>query len=183
MSKNAVLEFLFPKGVSKTDVKLTLYSGYPTRQRYSIRDLLEKELIREIAPQEDGKFLLEKHGMYCYKLEGEGFYTIVKLFHVTEEDFFRGDITVTVVAEKALSEQEGYQPCFRPAGASERCRMHHRDKTLYLFPDEFLGEFSPILEKQYKTQQQQSLFFQQTDTFLYRETFRLFWSRERNSYK
>ena len=150
MSQKAVLEFVFPQGVSREDIDLTLFCGYPTRQRYSVRDLIEKGLIREVAPREDGKYLIEKHGMYCYRLIGEGFYTVVKLFHVTEEEFLRGCVSVNVIAEE-FSGEEGYQPCLQPDGTPEACRLHHRDKTLYLFPDEFLKEFSPILNKQYRT--------------------------------
>ena len=151
MSEKAVIEFIFPQGVSREDTVLTLFYGYPTRQRYSIRDLIEKELIFEIAPQEDGKYLIEKQGVYCYKLAGEGFYSVVKLFHVTEEDFISGSIAVYVIAERIPAVQEGYQPCIQPACAPEGCRLHHRDKILYLFPDEFLQAFPPILDKEYRT--------------------------------
>lgn len=151
MSNTAVLEFIYPEGVSRKEIDLTLYYGYPTRQRYSVRDLIEKELIQEIPPREDGKFLIEQQGMYCYRLLGEGFYSVVKLFHVTEDDFQRGTIAVNVIADKITTGNEGYQPCFQPANAPEKCRLHHRDKTLYLFTDEFLDAFPPILEKEYKT--------------------------------
>ncbi len=151
MLKRAVLEFVLPNGVSEKEVTLTLFYGYPTRQRYSIKDLIEKELIHEILPQDDGKYIIDKHGMYCYRLVGEGFYSIVKLFHVTEEDFLNGSIKVNVAAEKFTAEKEGYQPCCQPAAAPANCPLHHRDKTLYLFTDEFLQAFPPILEKQYKT--------------------------------
>ena len=151
MQNHAVLEFVFPQGVSREDLALTLFYGYPTRQRYSVRDLIEKELIREIPPQGDGSYLIEKHGMYCYQLTGEGFYSAVKLFHVSEEDFLRGKIVVKITAEKAIPGQEGYQPCFLPAGAPKGCRLHGRDEVLYLFTDEFLQAFPPILEKKYRT--------------------------------
>jgi len=151
MTKSAVLEFVFPQGVSLNDVAVTLFYGYPTRQRYSVRDLIEKELIREIAPRENGTYVIEKYGVYCYSVTGEGFYSAVKLFHVAEEDLSKGRISVKVTAEKISEEREGYQPCRQPAGAPGNCRLHHRDKTLYLFPDEFLQEFPPILEKKYKT--------------------------------
>ena len=106
------LKFVYPEDVPKEDVKLNVFQGIPQWRQKNEAETVEDvptvltnptnpnyPKLTEILPNEDGNYLVEEAGGYCYFVRGKEpgkYYNIIKLFLVTEEDLEAGTKSIAV---------------------------------------------------------------------------------------
>lgn len=86
-----VLSFTYPDDVPASDVSITVHSELPT---YSSAGGAVG--MAEFEMEDDGTYIIDEAGTYCYWVQGTDYYNVTKLFNVTEEDIANGTMTIEV---------------------------------------------------------------------------------------
>src|SRR5699024_2522881 len=82
----ATMSFTYPEGLTAKEVKVDLYSGIPTSASSTLDTMINNGQLTEIRANEDGSYNIYKAGTYSYHISGDGYYNILKIFNVTDED-------------------------------------------------------------------------------------------------
>ncbi|MBQ5541742.1 MAG: hypothetical protein IIU06_01600, partial [Erysipelotrichales bacterium] len=139
----AVLSLDYPEEVVPEEVSVIVHHGYPTG--WSSRLSFTKTTSTTVmSAEEDGTYIVAEPGVYCYYVQGEGYYKVIKLFLVKEEDIERGSLSVTVETSKAAKGENGYagyQPTIVPENAPEGYKTYFLDDPMILWNDEILEHF------------------------------------------
>ncbi|MCR5825307.1 MAG: hypothetical protein K6G54_01945, partial [Oscillospiraceae bacterium] len=125
-------------------VTVEVYKGMPTSSSIVVETLVSRGTLKsigEVAMKGNTAmtFMPEEAGIYCYYVYGEGYYTILKLFNVSEEDIVNG---MRLTAEGGLVAGNGYEPTYAPELAPDTYKMDSRDATLTNWTDEILEHFT-----------------------------------------
>ena len=140
----ATLSFTYPEGITAKEVKVDLYSGFPTSASSTLDTMINNGQLTEIRANEDGSYNIYKAGTYSYHISGDGYYNILKIFNVTDEDIAAGTMTVEVTGGKLGTNEDafgdGYQPTVKPSHAPDTYVMDARDNMLCIWPDEILDQ-------------------------------------------
>lgn len=92
-------------------------------------------------------------GIYSYHFSGDGYYNILKIVNITQEQIDAG-MTIEVVGGPLGSNDDefgdGYQPTVKPSHAPDSYQMDSRDAMLCIWPDEILEHFT-IEDQGYQT--------------------------------
>ena len=140
----ATLSFTYPEGITAKEVKVDLYSGFPTSASSTLDTMINNGQLTEIRANEDGSYNIYKAGTYSYHIYGDGYYNILKIFNVTEADLARGAVSVEVTGGKLGTNEDafgdGYQPTVKPSHAPDTYVMDARDNMLCIWPDEILDQ-------------------------------------------
>lgn len=155
----ATLSFTYPEGITAKEVKVDLYSGFPTSASSTLDTMINNGQLTEIRANEDGSYNIYKAGTYSYHISGDGYYNILKIFNVTDEDIAAGTMTVKVTGGKLGTNEDafgdGYQPTVKPSQAPDTYVMDARDNMLCIWPDEILDPYfttkDTTLDKKYTT--------------------------------
>lgn len=155
----ATLSFTYPEGIAADDVTVDLYSGFPTSASSTLDTMINNGQLTEIRANEDGSYNIYKAGTYSYHISGDGYYNILKIFNVTDEDIAAGTMTVEVTGGKLGTNEDafgdGYQPTVKPSQAPDTYVMDARDNMLCIWPDEILDPYfttkDTTLDKKYTT--------------------------------
>ena len=138
------LTFTYPDGIVQNEVTVELYSGFPTSASSTLDTMISRGYLQEILPNEDGSYTINKAGTYSYHISGDGYYNILKIFNVTDEDIAAGTMTVEVTGGKLGTNDsefgDGYQPTVKPSQAPDSYVMDSRDNMLCIWPDEILDQ-------------------------------------------
>ena len=138
------LTFTYPDGIVQNEVTVELYSGFPTSASSTLDTMISRGYLQEILPNEDGSYTINKAGTYSYHISGDGYYNILKIFNVTDEDIAAGTMTVGVTGGKLGTNDsefgDGYQPTVKPSQAPDSYVMDSRDNMLCIWPDEILDQ-------------------------------------------
>ena len=138
------LTFTYPDGIVQNEVTVELYSGFPTSASSTLDTMISRGYLQEILPNEDGSYTINKAGTYSYHISGDGYYNILKIFNVTDEDIAAGTMTVEVTGGKLGTNEDafgdGYQPTVKPSHAPDTYVMDARDNMLCIWPDEILDQ-------------------------------------------
>lgn len=138
------LTFTYPDGIVQNEVTVELYSGFPTSASSTLDTMISRGYLQEILPNEDGSYTINKAGTYSYHISGDGYYNILKIFNVTDEDIAAGTMTVKVTGGKLGTNEDafgdGYQPTVKPSQAPDTYVMDARDNMLCIWPDEILDQ-------------------------------------------
>ena len=138
------LTFTYPDGIVQNEVTVELYSGFPTSASSTLDTMISRGYLQEILPNEDGSYTINKAGTYSYHISGDGYYNILKIFNVTDEDIAAGTMTVKVTGGKLGTNEDafgdGYQPTVKPSHAPDTYVMDARDNMLCIWPDEILDQ-------------------------------------------
>lgn len=138
------LTFTYPDGIVQNEVTVELYSGFPTSASSTLDTMISRGYLQEILPNEDGSYTINKAGTYSYHISGDGYYNILKIFNVTDEDIAAGKMTVEVTGGKLGTNEDafgdGYQPTVKPSHAPDSYVMDSRDNMLCIWPDEILDQ-------------------------------------------
>lgn len=153
------LTFTYPDGIVQNEVTVELYSGFPTSASSTLDTMISRGYLQEILPNEDGSYTINKAGTYSYHISGDGYYNILKIFNVTDEDIAAGTMTVKVTGGKLGTNEDafgdGYQPTVKPSQAPDTYVMDARDNMLCIWPDEILDPYfttkDTTLDKEYTT--------------------------------
>lgn len=153
------LTFTYPDGIVQNEVTVELYSGFPTSASSTLDTMISRGYLQEILPNEDGSYTINKAGTYSYHISGDGYYNILKIFNVTDEDIAAGTMTVEVTGGKLGTNEDafgdGYQPTVKPSHAPDTYVMDARDNMLCIWPDEILDPYftteDTTLDKKYTT--------------------------------
>ena len=135
------LTFTAPSGVTLGDLSLDVYKGYPTSSSITEATLNSLEKVERMA---DGSYAITEGGTYCYYVRGSGYYSICKIFVVS-------DAEVSGNAEKSLTlatgkiAGNGFEPCNPnlanvPSNYASNM-LDNRDRILGIWPDEILAHF------------------------------------------
>lgn len=140
----ATLSFTYPEGITAKEVKVDLYSGFPTSASSTLDTMINNGQLTEIRANEDGSYNIYKAGTYSYHIYGDGYYNILKIFNVTEADLASGAVSVEVTGGKLGTNEDafgdGYQPTVKPSHAPDTYVMDARDNMLCIWPDEILDQ-------------------------------------------
>lgn len=140
----ATLSFTYPEGITAKEVKVDLYSGFPTSASSTLDAMINNGQLTEIRANEDGSYNIYKAGTYSYHISGDGYYNILKIFNVTDEDIAADTMTVKVTGGKLGTNEDafgdGYQPTVKPSHAPDSYVMDSRDNMLCIWPDEILDQ-------------------------------------------
>lgn len=155
----ATLSFTYPEGITAKEVKVDLYSGFPTSASSTLDTMINNGQLTEIRANEDGSYNIYKAGTYSYHIYGDGYYNILKIFNVTEADLASGAVSVEVTGGKLGTNEDafgdGYQPTVKPSQAPDTYVMDARDNMLCIWPDEILDPYfttkDTTLDKKYTT--------------------------------
>lgn len=153
------LTFTYPDGIVQNEVTVELYSGFPTSASSTLDTMISRGYLQEILPNEDGSYTINKAGTYSYHISGDGYYNILKIFNVTDEDIAADTMTVKVTGGKLGTNEDefgdGYQPTVKPSQAPDTYVMDARDNMLCIWPDEILDPYftteDTTLDKKYTT--------------------------------
>ena len=153
------LTFTYPDGIVQNEVTVELYSGFPTSASSTLDTMISRGYLQEILPNEDGSYTINKAGTYSYHISGDGYYNILKIFNVTDEEIAAGTMTVKVTGGKLGTNEDafgdGYQPTVKPSQAPDTYVMDARDNMLCIWPDEILDPYfttkDTTLDKEYTT--------------------------------
>ena len=140
------LVMTYPDDIAKNDVSIELYKGFPTSSSSTLEKMIESGQLVEIEGVDD-VFAITEPGTYSYHISGEGYYNILKLFQVTEEDL--ADTMYVEVTGGPLG-PDGFQPTIKPEKAPDSYVMDARDNMLVLWTDEILDNFK-IEDQNYAT--------------------------------
>ena len=143
--EEAALTFEFPESYGKNiTAKVDLYKGIPTSSSTALETMVKNGTLTLVA--EDVGFtgcaMPEEPGVYCYRVYGEGngdYYTVLKLFNITQEDIDAGEKNVVLEGGKCAG--EGYEPGYKPPLAPDTYKKDNRDSDLMNWPDEVLEHF------------------------------------------
>ncbi|MCD8115557.1 MAG: M14 family metallocarboxypeptidase [Oscillospiraceae bacterium] len=144
---SASLVFTYPEGIEEDEVTIELYAGFPTSSSKTLDVMIEDGELT-LIPEEDG-YTVTEAGTYSYHISGDGYYNILKIFNITEEDIASGEIVIEVTGGK-VSETDGYQPTVVPENAPDTYSMDSRDAMLCIWPDEILENFT-VEDQGYET--------------------------------
>ena len=140
------LTFTYPESIVAEDVQVDLYKGYPTSASKSLEAMISNGELKAIKADADGNFTVTEPGTYSYHISGDGYYNILKLFNITQEDIDAGKINVEVIGGKLGTNDgqfgDGYQPTVKPSQAPDTYKMDNRDAMLCLWTDEILEHFT-----------------------------------------
>ena len=145
-----IVNFVYPEDIKDSETTVELYKGFPTSSSYTLTQMIDKGQLTEIAPMTEGNdsvYRITEPGTYSYHISGEGYYNILKLVHISEEELDAGKMDITVVGGKLGSRpdevfSDGYQPTVMPEKAPDSYKMDARDAMLVLWNDEILEQFS-----------------------------------------
>lgn len=140
------LVMTYPDDIAKNDVSIELYKGFPTSSSSTLEKMVESGQLVEIEGVDD-VFEITEPGTYSYHISGEGYYNILKLFNVTEEDL--ADTMYVEVTGGPLG-PDGFQPTIKPDNAPDSYVMDARDSMLVLWTDEILENFK-VEDQNYAT--------------------------------
>lgn len=149
--------FTYPKDIDPEETNLELYSGFPASSSRTLEDMISRGELKEIKANADGSYTVTEPGVYSYHISGEGYYNILKIVNITQNDVNQG-INIEVVGGP-LGENEdefgdGYQPTVKPSHAPDSYVMDARDAMLCIWPDEILEHFTTentTHDKEYNT--------------------------------
>ncbi|MCD7769812.1 MAG: M14 family metallocarboxypeptidase [Oscillospiraceae bacterium] len=144
---SASLVFTYPDGIDEDEVTIELYAGFPTSSSKTLDVMIEDGEL-SLIPEEDG-YTITEAGTYSYHISGDGYYNILKIFNITEEDIASGEIVIEVTGGK-VGETDGYQPTVVPENAPDTYSMDSRDAMLCIWPDEILENFT-VEDQGYET--------------------------------
>ena len=112
---------------------------------------------KEIKANADGSYTAAEPGVYSYHISGNGYYNILKIVNIPQNDVDKG-ITIEVVGgplgENDDEFGDGYQPTVKPSQAPDSYVMDARDAMLCIWPDEILEHFTTentTHDKEYNT--------------------------------
>ncbi|MCD8087701.1 MAG: M14 family metallocarboxypeptidase [Oscillospiraceae bacterium] len=144
---SASLVFTYPEGIEEDEVTIELYAGFPTSSSKTLDVMIEDGELT-LIPEEDG-YTITEAGTYSYHISGDGYYNILKIFNITEEDIAAGEIVIEVTGGK-VGETDGYQPTVVPENAPDTYSMDSRDAMLCIWPDEILEHYT-VEDQGYET--------------------------------
>ena len=78
---DATVKFTYPSDVPENKVEITVYKGMPTSSSSAARQLAALEQVEKA----DAGYVFDTAGTYCYLVSGDKFYTVCKLFNITED--------------------------------------------------------------------------------------------------
>ena len=140
------ITFSYPDDIPAEEVTVELYKGLPTSSSRTLEYMVENGQLVEIKPAMNGMYLIEEPGVYCYHISGEGYYNILKLVLIEEEDLAEEIITIEVVGGPLGTHDgefgDGYQPTVKPSAAPDSYVMDARDNMLCIWNDEVLEHFT-----------------------------------------
>ena len=142
--------FVYPEGIKDSETTVELYKGFPTSSSSTLETMIKNKQLVAIAPAEEGNdsvYVITEPGTYSYHISGEGYYNILKLVNITEEDLYAGNIEITAVGGKLGTRadeefSDGYQPTVKPEKAPDSYKMDARDAMLVIWTDEILEHFT-----------------------------------------
>ena len=153
-AKTGALIITLPEDTYGVDPEITIsiYKGLPTSSSIVVENLVKNGTLKDAgAVVKSGNTAVavmpDEAGTYCYYVRGEGYYTILKLFNVTEEDIANGK---ALTAEGGKVAGNGFEPTYKPELAPDSYVMDSRDATLTNWTDEILEHFK-IEPQGYKT--------------------------------
>jgi len=135
--------------VVMSDVQIDVYKGFPTSS--SITESALNRLAK-ITPSTDGSYEISEKGTYCYYVRGKGYYSVCKLFNVTEEDINESKTKELLLATGKIA-GTGFEPCnpdLPNAPENYLSILDGRDKILGVWTDEILEHFKPDILKGYQ---------------------------------
>lgn len=142
------LEFVYPESVKSEEVHISVYNGFPIKSGVKYIEKLE-----EVPANENGEFVLDTAGTYSYWVQGEGYYSVCKIFNVSAEDVKTGVKKIEV--ETAPMAGNGYEPTnAKVENAPEDYTQDSRDQVILMLPDEILKHFTTedlVGYKEFKT--------------------------------
>ncbi len=157
VNEESNVTFTYPENIDPEETDLELYSGFPASSGRTLEDMISRGELKEINANEDGNYTVTEPGVYSYHISGEGYYNILKIVNITQNDVDQG-ISIKVVGGP-LGENEdefgdGYQPTVKPSHAPDSYVMDARDAMLCIWPDEILEHFTTentTHDKEYNT--------------------------------
>ena len=149
-----VLTLTYPENIVASEVTVNVYKGYPTTSSRTLTQMVEQGMLEPVDVNDNGTFTLSGAGTYSYHISGDGYYNILKLFNVTEDDVTAGAKTIEVVGGKLGTNKgefgDGYQPTVKPSAAPDTYTMDSRDAMLCIWPDEILENYK-VADQGYET--------------------------------
>ena len=149
--------FTYPKDIDPEKTELELYAGFPTSSSRTLEEMISRGELKEIKANADGSYTAAEPGVYSYHISGNGYYNILKIVNITQNDVDKG-ITIEVVGgplgENDDEFGDGYQPTVKPSQAPDSYVMDARDAMLCIWPDEILEHFTTentTHDKEYNT--------------------------------
>ena len=149
--------FTYPKDIDPEKTELEFYAGFPTSSSRTLEEMISRGELKEINANADGSYTAAEPGVYSYHISGNGYYNILKIVNITQNDVDKG-ITIEVVGgplgENDDEFGDGYQPTVKPSQAPDSYVMDARDAMLCIWPDEILEHFTTentTHDKEYNT--------------------------------
>ena len=149
--------FTYPKDIDPEKTELEFYAGFPTSSSRTLEEMISRGELKEIKANADGSYTAAEPGVYSYHISGNGYYNILKIVNITQNDVDKG-ITIEVVGgplgENDDEFGDGYQPTVKPSQAPDSYVMDARDAMLCIWPDEILEHFTTentTHDKEYNT--------------------------------
>lgn len=149
--------FTYPKDIDPEKTELEFYAGFPTSSSRTLEEMISRGELKEIKANADGSYTAAEPGVYSYHISGNGYYNILKIVNIPQNDVDKG-ITIEVVGgplgENDDEFGDGYQPTVKPSQAPDSYVMDARDAMLCIWPDEILEHFTTentTHDKEYNT--------------------------------
>lgn len=125
--------FTYPKDIDPEKTELEFYAGFPTSSSRTLEEMISRGELKEIKANADGSYTAAEPGVYSYHISGNGYYNILKIVNITQNDVDKG-ITIEVVGgplgENDDEFGDGYQPTVKPSQAPDSYVMDARDAML-----------------------------------------------------
>lgn len=138
---DAKLELAPPAGVPASALTVTVHKGIPASS--SITDaIMARDTVKVIA-ETDGSYKITKAGTYCYYLKATDYYSVCKLFNVTDAQVSNNE-TIQLELQTSAIGADGYEPGnpgLVNAPSDYSTILDNRDKILGIWPDEVLEHF------------------------------------------
>lgn len=140
------LTFEYPKDVVSKDVKIVVYDTIPQSSwgmTYDDEGTLTIGNAQPIESSGDGEYQLTKAGTYCYYVHGDDYYSVCKLFNVTEDNISSNEKIELMLATDKLG-GKGFEPCnLKLANAPEGYSENYvTDRTVMEWTDEIQKHFT-----------------------------------------
>lgn len=137
---DATVKFTYPSDVPENKVEITVYKGMPTSSSSAARQLAALEQVEKA----DAGYVFDAAGTYSYLVSGDKFYTVCKLFNITEDEVNNSTTKSIKVATGPIA-GNGYEPCnvnLKNAPEDYVSILDARDKILCMWTDEIEAHFT-----------------------------------------
>ena len=139
------LLFTYPEDIDPFTTSVELYQGFPTSSSRTLEDMISRGELTEVKADMEGQYTVTEPGVYSYHISGDGYYNILKIVNITQDDINNG-MTIRVtggpLGENDGEFGDGYQPTVKPSQAPDSYVMDARDAMLCIWPDEILEHFT-----------------------------------------